>query len=181
MRHNLLSRRRPPWVAAALWMVVLIVSTLVTITAVHLHAQVRDLRQRVAQVQSQVATLDRTATEAERRAAPYRRAAQIASALQRQAIDPSILRSLEPRIPPDVWFTGITITPTILAADGRSLTVDDIASAVVSLGAAPGIAAARVTVVTRSRDGTYQFHVAADQEQRTASSPPRAAPGGSEP
>jgi len=177
MRYNLLRRDRTGALASLLWLssiAVLIVLLAVTVSLQH---EVGLLRGIAAQAQARVARLRIQAQQAELRAAPFREAARIAATLNQRAIDLSLLRRFETRVPGDVWFTSFQLSGTNIGIDAESLGLADAARAVIAVRDTPGIAAAQIVLVTRTAEGWYTFHIIAVPQSSAMPQSPRTLEG----
>ena len=159
MRHNLWIPDRAKPLGKVLWVMAAVVTVSVLAYSAALRHQSGTLRRTVSAARVEVAALQVQVVRADARVAPFREAAEIAAELGREAADPRILRRLESRVPDDVWFTGVIVSRSAMGIDGRGLALADIARTVLALRATPGIASADVTVVTKSAEGWYAFHL----------------------
>ena len=164
MRHNFWIPDRAKPLGKVLWAIVAVVAVSVLAYSAVLRHQAGILHRTVSAAQVEVAALQVQVVRADARVAPFREAAEIAAELGREAADPRILRRLESRVPDDVWFTGVIVSRSAMGIDGRGLALADIARTVLALRATPGIASADVTVVTKSAEGWYAFHLVAQPQ-----------------
>jgi len=172
MRHNLLVRDHSASLANFLWLAVIVVALALLGYSAALRHQAGVLHANVTATAIRVASLSREAAQTDIRVAPFRQAAKIAAELGREAIDPGLLRRLENGVPDDVWFTGVTLSRDTMGIDGRSLALADIAQTVTAMRGILGIASADVTVVTKSAEGWYTFHVVAEPQIKDQRSTP---------
>lgn len=159
MRHNLLEREAPAFLTALLWATAAATLLVVAAQVVSLRARVHALEGQIAALQAQARSVEAAAAAAERRAAPYKEAAALHRALEGQGVNPGLVRRLESAMPGDVWLSSLTMSRETVVINGRALSADSIAQAVAAMRALPGVADARVTVVTKSAQGIYEFHM----------------------
>lgn len=164
MRHNFWVPDRAKPLGKVLWAMVVVAAVSVLALSAVLRHQAGILHRTVSVAQMEITSLNVQVAQADRRVAPFRQAAEIAAELGRDAADPEILRRLESRVPDDVWFTGLTLSRSAMGIDGRGLALTDIAETVLALRATPGIASADVTVITKSPEGWYAFHLVAEPQ-----------------
>jgi len=120
---------------------------------------------RIADLQVQVRAAERVAT-------PKRQAQSIMAALNRDAVDPGVVRRIEPAAPPDVWLVSANLSRGRLLIDGQALAWQSIAAFANTLSHAPGLANVQLTSLqVHGGGGGYDFHVSADA---TAPSPQEA-------
>jgi Tfp pilus assembly protein PilN len=170
VRHNLLEREGPALLTGLLWAAAAAVLLIVVLQAVSLRARVHALERQIGSLQAQERSVEAAADAAERRAAPYREAAAIGRGLADQEADPGLVRRLESAVPGDVWLSSLTMSRETVVIDGRALSAGSIARAVAAMRTVPGVADARVTVVTRSAQGIYEFHMTLQPAQAGARS-----------
>lgn len=171
MRHNLWIPDRAKPLGNMLWALAVVVAVFVITYSAVLRHQAAALHGNVSVMQMRVASLRVQVAQADTRVAPFRQAAEIAAELDQEAVDPSLLRRLESGVPDDVWFVGVTLSRNIMGIDGRSLEMGDVARTVAAVRKTPGIASAEVTVVTKSAEGWYTFHLAAEPQDGPQSNP----------
>jgi hypothetical protein len=164
MRHNLWVPDRAKPLGRLLWASVALVAVLVLAYSAALRHQAAALHGTVSVAEIHLASLRVQVAQADARIAPFRQAAEIAAGLDREAADPGLLRRLEMAVPDDVWFIGVTLSRNTMGIDGRSLGLADIARTVMAIRGTPGIASAEVTVVTKSAEGWYTFHLVAEPQ-----------------
>ncbi len=173
MRLNLAVRptfRQAPlvgWLAAG---VVLVAAGLwISHTNANLASAVRTLqieRARLTELQAQ-------AREAERVAAPRRRAQAIAAALNHDAIDPFVLRRIEAVTPADLWITTADLSRDRLSVAGSATTWQSAAEFAARLPTVPGLRAIELkSVQARGQHDGYDFAITAELTH----APPEPAP-----
>jgi Tfp pilus assembly protein PilN len=119
----------------------------------------------LAAERARVARLQADLREAERTAAPRRRAQAIMAALDRDAVDPSVIRRLEPAAPRDAWLIGVDLARGRLSLDGRALGWRAAAGFAEALARVPGLANVQLMSLAASGAGgigAYDFHITAD-------------------
>ncbi|GEM_PF-3591920 len=164
MRHNL-AVRQPFWHGPLLgWALVACALIGGLAWGGALDARLGALGRGVAAQRARAARLRVELREAERIAAPRRRAQAIMAALDRDAVDPAVLRRIEPAAPEDVWLTSADLARGRLAIDGRAVTWRSAAGFADALSRVPGLANVQLTSLQAAGSGRagYDFHITAD-------------------
>jgi len=100
--------------------------------------------------------------DAERIATPRRQAQAIMAALNRDAVDPTILRRLEPAAPDDVWLVSANLSRGRLLIDGQALAWPSIATFAEALSRVSGLTNVQLnSLQARGDNGEYDFHLSA--------------------
>jgi Tfp pilus assembly protein PilN len=164
VRHNLAVR--PPFKHAALlaWVLAACVAAAGLAWGGSLRSHLAAVTRAVQDERAMVARLQAELRDAEAVAIPRRRAQQIKAALDRDAVDPGLLRRIEPVTPSDVWLTSVDLARGRLLIDGDAVTWQSIASFADALSRVPGLANVQLTSLQArgGEAGGYDFHVTAD-------------------
>jgi Tfp pilus assembly protein PilN len=162
MRHNLAIRQ--PYRHAALlgWLLVACVLAGGLAWGSALGARLGAATRELGAENARIAALRVELREAERIAAPRRRAQAIMAALDRDAVDPAVLRRLEPAAPPDVWLVGADLSRGRLLVDGQALAWRSVAAFADALSRVPGLTSVQLTSLqAHGASGGYDFHISA--------------------
>jgi Tfp pilus assembly protein PilN len=162
MRHNLAVRRPLRHGPLLGWLLVGCVLTAGLAWGSALGAHLRATTRAIAAEDARLASLRADLREAERIAAPRRRAQAIMTALDRDAVDPAVLRRLEPEAPGDVWLTSADLVRGRLLVDGQALAWRSVAAFADALSRVPGLTNVQLTsLAAHGAGGGYDFHVGA--------------------
>jgi Tfp pilus assembly protein PilN len=162
MKHNLAVRQPSRHGAVLGWFLVACVLAGGLAWGSALGAHLRATTRAIAAEDARLASLRADLREAERIAAPRRRAQAIMAALDRDAVDPAVLRRLEPAAPRDVWLTGADLARGRLLVDGQALAWRSAAEFADALSRVPGLTNVQLTSLqAHGSSGGYDFHISA--------------------
>lgn len=121
---------------------------------------------------ARVALLQAELHEAEQVAAPRRRAIAILAALDRDAVDPAVIRRMESAAPPDVWLVSASVSRGHLLTSGRAVEWRSVAAFTEGLSHVLGLSHVELgSLQARGTAGGYEFSIHADVSPPTSHVP----------
>jgi Tfp pilus assembly protein PilN len=163
VRHNLVAHQ--PFRYSRLLSTAFAVSVLAgsIITANSLDTRLLAIKRALLIESRNIVTLRGQLRVAEQIAAPRRRALSIAAAVDRDAVDPAVVRRIESVAPPDVWLVSLDLSRHQFLLSGRAIEWRSIAAFTEGLSHVSGLTHVELgSLQARGSAGGYDFNIRAD-------------------